>query len=111
MSAYPVVSSPHRAPERLEAEAAHLRRRAHELHALSGSLEAGPVWQLPRLADDDTWHSPRIALCRVTLATNLGQLARAVDAVRWRARQLERQADQLDLDARAARQLTTGGIA
>lgn len=106
-----VHSSAHPGPERLRAEAAHLRRRARQLVALAATLETGPVWRLPGLAGDDTWQSPRIALCRVILSTNLAQLARAVDGLRWRAGQLERRAEQLDHEAAALLRLAVGGPA
>jgi hypothetical protein len=96
-------------PERLRADAAHLRQRARQLLALATALEAGPVWRLPGLAGDDTWQSPRIALCRVTLATNLAQLARAIDGLRWRAGQLDRRADQLEHEATSVLRLAVGG--
>lgn len=106
-----VHSSPHPGPDRLGAEAAHLRRRARQLVALAATLETGPVWRLPPLAGDETWQSPRIALCRVTLTTNLTQLTRAVDGLRWRAGQLERRAEQLDHEAATVLRLTAGGPA
>jgi hypothetical protein len=99
----------HPGPERLRADAAHLRRRARQLLALASALETGTVWRLPGLAGDDTWQSPRIALCRVTLATNLSQLARAVDGLRWRAGQLDRQAEQLEREAATVLRVAVGG--
>lgn len=79
------------------ARANHLRERAAGLRRLAVEIEALPVLNLDRHADDDTWRGRRPALCRATLATNQHQLHAAADDLRSQAYRLEQYATDLDI--------------
>jgi hypothetical protein len=88
--------------------AAEYRRRAAELRALAGELEASPVLRLHEIAGTDTWSSPGADACRSTLTDDQVRLRHAADELRQQAWWYEHQADALDAVAAAGR-LTAGG--
>ena len=73
-----------------------LRHRAGVLRELAGTIERTAAMSLDRDAGADTWIGARPLLCHNVLVTNLMQIHGAVDDLRWRAWQLERQADEID---------------
>lgn len=87
--------------------AVHLRDRAQRLRDLAVRIESSPVHDLERLAGDDTWFGPRPELCRTMLRSNLHQLHRAADDLRWQAWLLEQEARQHD--AHAVLEASRGG--
>jgi hypothetical protein len=87
--------------------AAEYRRRAAELRALAGALEASPILRLHELAGTDTWSSPGADACRSTLADDQVRLRNAAGELRQQAWWYEHQADALDAVAAAGR-LTAG---
>lgn len=82
------------------ARADQLRRRAGELRTLATTIEGGPVMRLEQLAGDSTWRGVRPTLCRTLLTTNVQQLHRAADDLRWQAWLFDQRADELDVIAR-----------
>lgn len=73
------------------------RRRARRLRSIAVRIEHSPVMRLEQFAGDDTWTGPSPELCQSTLRTNLAQLHRAADELRWQAWLFEQRANALDL--------------
>lgn len=84
------------------ASATVLRRRAHDLRSTASRIERSPAMWLEQFAGDDTWTGRRPLLCLTTLQTNLAQLHRAADGLRWQAHLFERRAAELELAVAAA---------
>lgn len=84
-------------PDAPSPSATLLRHRAAELRRLAAAIERATVFALDADADhhQNDGDTPRVALCRRMLATNLQQLLGAADDLRERAWQLERRAAQL----------------
>jgi hypothetical protein len=87
---------------------AEYRRRAAELRALAGELEASPILRLHEIAGTDTWSSPGADACRSTLTDDQVRLRHAAGELRQQAWWYEHQADALDAIAAAGR-LAGGG--
>ncbi len=85
-----------------DANSSQLRSRARGLRDLASTIERTPAMSLDQTAGDDTWRGQRPLLCHNVLVANLAQLHGAIDDLRWRAWQLERQANELDAVASAA---------
>ena len=81
-------------------QATQLRQRARRLRGLATAIEAAPVMNLDRHADDDTWRGRKPALCRAILAANQHQLHAAAEDLRWQAYLLEQQALEIEIIAR-----------
>lgn len=78
-------------------EAEHLRARMVELRKLAEDIERTPLLSLDRHAGPETWSSPAADDCRAELARDQVELHRAAEDLRWRAYQLDREAEQLDV--------------
>jgi hypothetical protein len=94
-----------------DATSSRLRTRARALRDLASTIERTPAMSLDQAAGDDTWRGQRPLLCHNVLVANLAQLHGAVDDLRWRAWQLERQANEHDAATAAAALASTAAVA